>query len=113
MQLVDTLADILASCSGTTSATSAGCVTLLSKAVNAAGAAPVDTASAAINIAHSPTANIASLYGLATQNTPFGPSLPAVPNDFTLGVNFTGGGLNGAYAAAIDAEGNALSLIHI
>jgi len=106
-EAINTLANILASCVQSSSSTSAGCSSLFAHAQGASGSTPTDTASAAINIAHNAGANVAALYSLATANMPFGPSLPAQPNDFTLGINFTGGGLNGPYAAAIDAEGNA------
>ena len=104
---VNTLADILAACIQSPGPTSTPCTVLFSNAHSPSGSVPTDTASAAINIAHNPGANVAALFRLAAANTPFGPSLPTVPNDFTLGINFTGAGLNGPYAAAIDAQGNA------
>ena len=106
-QTISTLADILASCIESSGPKSAACSTLFANSQSLAGVTPTDTATAAINIAHNPGANVATLWKLATANTPFGPTLPAQPNDFTIGVNFTGGGINGPYAAAIDAEGNA------
>jgi len=106
-KVINTLADILAACIESSGPSSTPCTKLFSNAQSLTGTAPTDTASAAINIAHNPGVNIAALFGLATANTPFGPSLATAPNDFTMGINFTGAGLNGPYAAAIDAQGNA------
>ena len=68
---------------------------------------PTDTATAAINIAHNPTANIAALYALSTASPPFAPALTGAPNDFTIALNFTAGGISSPSAIAIDAAGDA------
>jgi len=106
-KVVNTLADILAACIQSSGPATNACSVLFSNAPSLSGTIPTDSATAAINIAHNPGANVSALFSLATSNTPFGPSLPTPPNDFTLGINFTGAGLNGPYAAAIDAQGNA------
>jgi hypothetical protein len=106
-QAINTLANVIASCVLTSGPGSPSCETLFSNATSASGAAPPDTANAMLNIAHNPGANVSKLFNLAAQNSPFGPSLAAMPNDFTLGINFTGAGLNNPYAIAIDGEGNA------
>ena len=117
-ETVSTLANILASCIDSSGPNSAACSTLFANAPSLTGSTwahgqsvtnstPTDTATAAINIAHNPGANVATLWKLAAANTTFGSILPAQPNDFTIGINFTGGGINGPYAAAIDAEGSA------
>ncbi len=106
-QTINTLANILAGCVDSAGPTTTACSALFANARSASGATPIDTATAAINIAHNPGSNVASLFKLAASNGPYGPYLGTQPNDFTLGINFTGGGLNGPYAAAIDAEGNA------
>ncbi len=106
-KLINTLADLLSACIDSAGPAFTPCTTLFSNALPQSGTAPTDTASAAIDIAHNPGANVAALFSLASSATPFGPALASTPNDFTLGINFTGGGLNGPYAAAIDAEGNA------
>jgi hypothetical protein len=105
-ELIDTLANTIASCPRSSGAFSA-CDALFAIALSSAGTMPTDTATAMLNIAHNPGNNVATLFGLATGNTPFSPSLPAPPNDFTIGINYTGGGLNSPYAIAIDGEGNA------
>ncbi len=103
---IDTLANILASCINSPAPSSTGCATLLSNATNAIGTEPTDTATAAINIAHNPGANLATLYGLATASAPFQPALTSQPNDFTIAITYTGGGLSNPYGLAIDASGN-------
>jgi len=102
--MVDTLADILAACVNTTGPTSSGCATLLGDALSGgtAGTQPTETATAAINIAHNPWANIAALYGLQTASSPFQPTMSSTPNDFTVGIAYSSGGEN----IAIDASGN-------
>jgi hypothetical protein len=107
---INTLANILAACVNTTSSTSSNCQTLFNNAKNG-GVAPTDTASAALNIARNPGgpngANIANLFGLQTAGAPFQPDLSAAPNDFTIAITYTGGGLNGPAGIAIDGSGNA------
>jgi hypothetical protein len=110
---INSLADTLAACVNTTGTVSGPtnptpCYTLFTNALSGGttGAQPTDTATAAINIAHNPSANITQLYALATASPPF-TGLSAQPNDFTVGISFSGGGLNSPYAIAIDSTGNA------
>jgi streptogramin lyase len=100
---IDTLANILAACVNSTGSSSAQCTTLFNNAENGSTPAP-DTATAALNIAHNPGANIANLYGLQTASSPFQPDLSAAPNDFTIAITYTGGGLSLPYSVAIDAS---------
>ncbi len=105
---INTLANILSDCVNTSGAGSNGCQLLFTNTMSggSTGTAPTDTATAAINIAHNPGANIATLYGLAG-STAFTPVLTAVPNDFTMELTFAGGGLNGgAGGIAVDGGGN-------
>jgi hypothetical protein len=113
-----TLADILATCINSAATTdtngnpvpSADCETLLSLASSDGtinGTSATDTATAAINIAHHPGANIPALYILAGDQPPFAQTLPSQPNDFTLGLHFRGGGLIATDSMAIDGNGNA------
>jgi len=102
---INTLANILAACVNSTGPSSTGCTTLFSNAKNGS-TAPTDTATAAINIAHNPGANIANLYGLQTGSTSFQPDLSAAPNDFTVALSFTGGGINSPFSLAVDGSGN-------
>jgi hypothetical protein len=101
---INTLADILAACINSNGVSSSGCSTLFSNTTY--GTAPTDTATAAINIAQHPGANVTNLLNLATNASPF-QSILSSANDFSLGINYTGGGLNNSYRVAIDGLGNA------
>jgi len=104
---IDTLANILAACINSTGPGSTQCSTLFSNAANG-GAQPADTATAAVNIAHNPGANISNLIGLQTPSSPFQPTLSATPapNDFTIAVSYTGGGMASPGAPAVDSSGD-------
>jgi streptogramin lyase len=106
MAEIDTLANILAACINSSGPSSTQCTTLFSNAMSG-GTAPTDTADAAVNIAHNPGANVANLFALQTASSPFQPMLAAAPNDFTIALTFTGGGLNSPFLIAIDAAGDA------
>jgi streptogramin lyase len=121
---ITTLANILAACvntadvyvSGVYQSPSSACSTLLSTATSdgtSGGANPTDTASAAINIAHNPSANVMTLFDSTPTNPAFGGGLTNQPNDFTIALTFTGGGIQPTVDAphdlAIDAGGNAWS----
>jgi streptogramin lyase len=109
---IDTLASILAGCINTNGSVSATptptpCYTLFSNALSGGttGTMPGDTATAAINIAHNPWANIGNLFALQSGSPPFIPDLSVAPNDFTIAINQTSGGLNTPYGVAIDGNG--------
>jgi hypothetical protein len=107
---INTLANILAACVNATDTSPAACTTLFSNAASSGttGTVPTDTATAAINLAHNPGSGIASLFALqVAAGNPFQPSLSAAPNDFTIALNFTGGGLSSPDSIAIDSLGNA------
>jgi DNA-binding beta-propeller fold protein YncE len=103
---INTLANILAACINSSGPSSSPCTTLFSNAKNASNT-PTDTATAALNIAHNPAANITALYGLQTGITAFQPMLSAAPSDFIVGINYSGGGLSAPAGVAIDPSGNA------
>lgn len=118
-ETVNTLADALASCINQTSGGD-NCSTLFSAApVNLNGLAPTDTATAVMNIAHNPASstspniqngtNITSIMTLASRYVQFTPNLPSTPapNDLTLSLAFSNGGIANAVAVAIDGSGNA------
>jgi streptogramin lyase len=80
--MIYSLADILNSCNEYSSGTSGPCGTLL----GITGA--LDTASAAIYIAHNPTSNVSTLFDLIVPTPPW-PAMSLPPNDFTVGISFT------------------------
>jgi len=98
---IDTLANILAVCVNTGS-----CDTLFAAAKPVNGTAPANTLDAALNIVRNPAANVAALFALPTPSAPFQPMLNAAPADWTLAVTYSGGGLSGPAALALDASGN-------
>jgi len=101
---INTVADILAACVNSTGTSSSGCGTLFSNTTY--GTAPTDTATAAINIAQHPRGNVSALLGLVTTSSPFQGTLSSA-NDFSLGINYTGGGLSDPFGIAVDGAGNA------
>jgi hypothetical protein len=104
---INTLANILSSCIHSTGAGSLACQALLSNA----GSAPLsgDTASAMITIAHSPAINVSKLFAQQSTTPPFAPYLTTIPNDFSLGLVFTGGGIGLTGGMAVDAMGDVWS----
>ena len=71
--------------------------------------ASADTASAMIAIAHSPANAVSTLFAEQSSTPPFAPYLTDAPNDFSLGLVFTGGGINLTVGMAVDAMGNVWS----
>jgi hypothetical protein len=107
---INTLANVLAGCvdsNGTLTLTS-GCFLLFvnSPAEGTSGPQPTETATAAINIAHYPAANVSGVDSLSGRSAVYAPALIAQPNDWTIGLTFTGGGLNYSSDLAIDAAGD-------
>jgi hypothetical protein len=83
---LNTIANILAACVNSTGPASAACATLFADARSggSTGTVPTDTATAAINMAHNPAANVVALYALQLASTPFQPNLTVHPADFTV-----------------------------
>ncbi|MGA9063371.1 MAG: NHL repeat-containing protein [Terracidiphilus sp.] len=111
---INTLANTLAACVNSTGPTTTQCVQLFCNATGGiSGIQATDTATAAIYIAHNPgeaatnSCFTGNLYGLqAGVSAPFLPDLSKNPNDFTIAISYTGGGLDYPYGVAIDASGN-------
>jgi len=102
---INTAADILAACVNSTGPTSTQCSTLFTNTMNGS-MAPVDTAMAAINIAHNPSANVSTLFNLKTSNSPFQPTWYRSGSNFSIVINYTGGGIQEDSGIAVDASGN-------
>jgi hypothetical protein len=104
---INTLANILFSCIHSKGPGSSACQTLLN---NAGAASPSsDTAAAMLGIAHSPATSVATLFSLQPATPPFAPNLMAAPNDFSLGLVFSGGGMDTTQGMAVDSMGNVWS----
>jgi hypothetical protein len=122
---INTLADALNACA----ADGSGCSGLFTAATPTSGTAPGDTLQAVLNIAQNPGNNVGMVFSVASDSPsiPFMPTLlgAGAPNDWTLALTFTGGGLGYApsfplvvsggsgdpgkfenTALAIDASGN-------
>ncbi len=105
---LNTLADILSACintAGGTSGDGSPCGNLFTAATPAGAAAPTNTLAAAALIARNPASQVAALFALSVSNAPFQPTLTAAPNNFLIGVSYTGGGLAAPRALAIDPSG--------
>jgi hypothetical protein len=96
---LNSLASLLNDCA-TSTTSSAACTSLYS----AAGSGK-DTFAAAIDIAKHPGTNVASLYTLSQASNAYTPALTTAPADWTLAVNYGGGGLNGPSVVSIDSTG--------
>ena len=120
-KLINSIANSLAACvdsGNTVSVKNATCTTLFTYATSdgtAAGVKPVDTATVAINLAHNPyssvTGYVSKIFGLPSGAVPFSPNLTTTPNDFTVAISYTGGGMGpsvgGApHSVAVDGNGN-------
>jgi hypothetical protein len=58
-------------------------------------------------IAQNPGSNVNNLFNLIDSNAPFQPILSGPPNDYTVGVTYTGGGLTSPGDVVIDSLGDA------
>ncbi len=103
---LNTLGNMLAACVNSSDG-GAACSSLFSAATPPGGTAPSDTAQAAIDIAQNPGNHVATLFALSSGYAPFQPALPTPgPNDWSVAINFTGGGLNGPGNLAVDGLGD-------
>jgi hypothetical protein len=102
---INALGNTLAACVNS-DGTGTACSALFAAATPSGGTAPTDTIQAVFDIARNPANNVSTLFALASPTPPFQPTLPTAPNDWTLAVTYTGGGLS-ATNMAIDASGNA------
>jgi len=102
---IDSIANVLNGCIAST-ANGSACTALFSATRPVGGLAPTNTLDAVLNLTRNPAANVASLYALSTSSSAFSPVLGAAPTDWTLFVNYTGGGMNSPSGLGIDSEGN-------
>jgi len=94
------LADALSTCATTP------CSTLFTAATPPSGTVPTDTFTAALNIAHNPGQNVAAIFATIPTTPPFATTLTASPNDWTMSLTVTGGGLTDVTALGIDSQNN-------
>ncbi len=98
---INSLANLLNSCTAGT-----GCGALFSATTLSGGSAPTNTLDAALSLVRNPTANVAALFASSTASSAFAPTLSAAPSDWTLYVDYSGGGMNGPSALGLDSAGN-------
>ena len=102
---LNSLADLLSACVNTTGSDGT-CSTLFTSATPTNGTAPNDIVGVILNLASNPANNSAQLFGLIQPTPPFQPVLTTPPADWTVALNFTGGGLNAPTSLALDGSGN-------
>jgi hypothetical protein len=101
---IDTLANLLNSCTSSTAGGSA-CSGLFS-ATTTPNETPENTLDAALNLVRNPAENVAAVYALASSSSAFAPALAKQPSDWTLFINYTGGGMNSPTSLGVDSAGN-------
>jgi streptogramin lyase len=102
---INTLADILNSCTGTRGG--AACTSLLTAAAISGGSTPNDTLDAVSDILRNPSNNVKALNALLPTAQPFTPVTASAVPEWTLAVTWSGGGMNLPTAMAFDSSGNA------
>ena len=103
---LNTIADLLAACVSSLGASSSQCSKLFANTTPPGGSAPLDTIAAALDIAHYPASNVPALFNSALGSSSYLPALTTAPTDWTLTLNYTGGGLSEPTDLAVDAAGN-------
>jgi hypothetical protein len=98
-------ADALNTCTASVDGT--GCSTLFA-AATPGGTAPIDSFHAALNIVQNPGQNVAAVFAVipTTGTLPFATTLTASPNDWTMSLTVTGGGLATPTTLGIDSQNN-------
>lgn len=108
--LINTLANSLAACVNTASQTSTPCATVTRSTSIPTTGSLSNVFSAAVAIANSPaltTSHLFNLFNLGAAAAPFQPVLSAMPADFAITIQYSGGNLSSPHNALdIDQNGN-------
>ena len=99
---INSMANLLNTCT----AAGSGCGSLFTATTPSAGAAPSNTLDAALNLVRNPGSNVAALYSQAAANSAFQPALSAAPSDWTLFLDYSGGGMSSPSGVGVDNSGN-------
>ena len=100
---INALANSIASC---VNSDGTGCSPLFT-AATVGSHVPTDTLAAALNIVRNPGNNVAAVYNAAGAFPPFPTTQGGVaPNDWTMSLTVTGGGLNAPTSIGVDQSGN-------
>jgi hypothetical protein len=102
---IDSIANLLNGCIAST-ANGSECTGLFSATTPAGDPAPTNTLDAVLDLTRNPAANVAGLYALSTGSSAFSPVLAVAPSDWTLFVNYTGGGMSEPTRLGVDSGGN-------
>jgi hypothetical protein len=97
------LANSIASC---VDSDGTACGPLFAAATPAGGTPPADTLTAALNIVKHPGQNVAPVFNAKATTPPYPSTLTAPPNDWTMSLTVTGGGLASPAQLGLDASGN-------
>jgi hypothetical protein len=79
---------------------------LFSAATPNGGTAPTDTLTAALNIVKNPGQNPTGVWNAIPTSPQFATTLTQAPNDWTMSLTVSGGGLYGPTQLAVDSQGN-------
>jgi hypothetical protein len=101
---LDSLANILAAC--VNSDGTSACTPLFTAATPSGGTAPTNVLNAALNIVKNPGYNVTEVFQAGSSFVPFMPTLTLAPNDWTMSLTVTGGGLLMPNGMGIDAQSN-------
>ena len=96
---INTLANALNAC--VTDSSACGAIY-----ASAPSGTPASTLEAMYDVAQHPAQNVAAIYTASHLSKAFGAGLDAQPQDWTVFINFTGGGMSNPSGVAVDAEGN-------
>ena len=101
---LNSLANIIASCVNTTGGSA--CAPLFSAATSSGVAPPTDTVGALLNIVKHPGTNVEAVFDATPTLPPYGGGLTRAPNDWTMSLTITGGGVYQPTGLGIDKAGN-------
>jgi hypothetical protein len=100
---LNALADAIAGCVNSDGTTA--CSPLFT-AATVGSSTPTDTFTAALNIVKHPGQNVMAVYKAIGTYVPFATTLTQAPNDWTMSLTVTGGGLDMPTALGIDSQNN-------
>lgn len=99
------LANSIASCVNSNG--TSGCSALFTAATPMGSVtAPTDTLAAALNVVKHPGENVKAVFQATSDRPPFSGGMTTYPNDWTMSLTVTGGGMKSPTAMAIDAASN-------
>jgi streptogramin lyase len=99
---LNTLADILGTC--VNSDGTDACQPLF-HAATIGSVEPTNTLDAALNVVLHPGVDLSIPVGNISARSPFQPTLPSSPHDWTMSISYVGGGLDGPAGLAVNSQG--------